>query len=160
MGQEKQGLAVSYFQQAYQLQMKGQLNEAISYYRLSIETYPTAEAYTFLGWTYSFLGKLPEAIQECYKAIQVDPEFGNPYNDIGAYLIEQGNPGDAIPWLQRAISAKRYTSYEFPHLNLGRVYEQQGLWQQAMDEYKLSLKTNPNYVLASRALKRIQSFLN
>ena len=160
METEKKQLAASYFQQAYELQMKGQLNEAVNYYHLSIETCPTAEAYTFLGWTYSFMGKLDDAIQQCYKAIQVDPEFGNPYNDIGAYLIEKGQLDDAVPWLTRAITAKRYASYEFPHLNLGRVYEQKGAWQRAIDEYQLALKANPSYALASRALKRIQALLN
>jgi tetratricopeptide (TPR) repeat protein len=160
MNAEKQQLAEKYFQHAYGLQMKGQLHEAVNYYRLSIETCPTAEAYTFLGWTYSFMGKLDDAIQECYKAIQVDPEFGNPYNDIGAYLIEKGQLDDAVPWLNRAITAKRYASYEFPHLNLGRVYEQKGDWGQAIDEYRLALKVNPAYALASRALKRIQALLN
>ncbi|NIO09761.1 MAG: tetratricopeptide repeat protein, partial [Deltaproteobacteria bacterium] len=46
--------------------------------------FPTAEAYTFLGWTYSFMGQLNEAIEECQRAITLDPDFGNPYNDIGA----------------------------------------------------------------------------
>jgi len=160
MEQDKQQTAARYFQQAYELQMKGQLNEAIQFYKLSIETAPSAEAYTFLGWSYSFLGQLDDAIQQCYKAIQVDPDFGNPYNDIGAYLIEKGQLDDAVPWLKRAITAKRYTSYEFPHLNLGRVYEQKGDWQQAIFSYREALRVNPNYVLAARALKRVQALLN
>jgi len=160
MEQDKQQLATRHFQQAYELQMKGQLDEAIQFYKLSIDTYPTAEAYTFLGWTYSFLGRLDDAIEHCYKAIQVDPEFGNPYNDIGAYLIEKGQWDDAVPWLKRAITARRYASYEFPHLNLGRVYEQKGDWQQAIASYRQALTVNPNYVLAARALKRMQALLN
>jgi Tfp pilus assembly protein PilF len=157
---DRQQMATRYFQQAYELQMKGQLDEAIQFYRLSIDTCPTAEAYTFLGWTYSFLGRLDDAIEQCYKAIQVDPEFGNPYNDIGAYLIEKGQLDDAVPWLKRAITATRYASYEFPHLNLGRVYEQKGDWQQAIVSYRQALSVNPNYVLAARALKRVQALLN
>ncbi|HUJ80186.1 MAG TPA: tetratricopeptide repeat protein [Nitrospiria bacterium] len=158
--QDKRHQAARYFQQAYDLQMKGQLNEAIQYYKLSIDTCPTSEAYTFLGWTYSFLGRLDDAIEQCYKAIQVDPDFGNPYNDIGAYLIEKGQLDDAIPWLKRAITARRYTSYEYPHLNLGRVYEQKGDWQQAISAYRQALSVNPNYALAARALKRVQALLN
>ncbi|HXH86357.1 MAG TPA: hypothetical protein VNI35_05995, partial [Nitrospira sp.] len=75
------------FQQAYERQMKGELEEAVSLYRRSLATHPTAEAHTFLGWTYSFMGRLDDAIEECHLAIARDPEFGNPYNDIGAYLI-------------------------------------------------------------------------
>ena len=52
------------FQQAYQHQMKGELDEAIALYKKSIELFPTAEAYTFLGWTYSFLGRYDQAIEE------------------------------------------------------------------------------------------------
>jgi Flp pilus assembly protein TadD len=40
-----------------------------------------------------------EAIAECHRAIEIDPDFGNPYNDIGAYLIERGDLRGAIPWL-------------------------------------------------------------
>ena len=68
--------AWNYFQKAYEHQMKGELEEAVNMYKRSIESHPTAEAYTFLGWTYSFMGRLDEAIEECHHAIMVDPDFG------------------------------------------------------------------------------------
>jgi hypothetical protein len=37
--------------------MAGELDRAILAYKRSIETHPTAEAHTYLGWTYSFQGK-------------------------------------------------------------------------------------------------------
>ena len=83
--------ALQLFQSAYEAQMRGELDEAAELYKQSIEAYPTSEAHTFLGWTYSFMGRTDDAIAECHRAIEVDPDFGNPYNDIGAYLIEQGN---------------------------------------------------------------------
>ena len=76
--------AVELFQRGYKHQMQGELEEAVALYKRSIEAYPTAEGHTFLGWTYSFQGRLDDAIQECLSAIEVDPTFGNPYNDIGA----------------------------------------------------------------------------
>jgi Tfp pilus assembly protein PilF len=105
---EVKQLALEYFQRAYECQMKGQLEEAVRLYKESIELYPTAEAHTFLGWMYSFMGRLDEAIEECHRAIAVDPDFGNPYNDIGAYLMQQGRYDEAIPWLQKAMTAPRY----------------------------------------------------
>ena len=69
------------------------------------------------------MGRLDDAIEECHKAIAQDPDFGNPYNDIGAYLIEKGELDEAIVWFQKALQARRYESPAFPHLNLGRVYE-------------------------------------
>ena len=45
--------ADTYFQAAYAAQMRGDLDEAITLYRKSLACVPTAEAYTFLGWTLS-----------------------------------------------------------------------------------------------------------
>jgi tetratricopeptide (TPR) repeat protein len=152
--------ALRLFQSAYEAQMRGDLDEAVDLYKQSIEAFPTAEAHTFLGWTYSFMNLTDEAISECHRATEVDPDFGNPYNDIGAYLIEQGNLYSAIPWLQRAMTAPRYESYFYPHFNLGRVYESQGRAYDALREYKAAMDLNPKYALALRAFRRLQAKLN
>ena len=152
--------ALEYFQQAYEHQIKGELEEAVELYRKSIATLPTAEAHTFLGWTYSLMGRLEEAIAECRRAIEVDPDFGNPYNDIGAYLIEQGLWDEAIPWLEKATRAPRYENYCFPHYNLGRVHEHKRQWARAKECYRRSLQHNPDYPLAKASLRRLQAMLN
>ena len=152
--------ALRCFQEAYQKQVDGSLEDAISLYTKSLELFPTAEAYTFLGWAYSFQGKYDQAIDECRKAIDLDPEFGNPYNDIGAYLIEKGKIDEAIPWLEKATAAKRYDSYCFPHYNLGRIWEKKGDWVRALDFYEQALKDNPEYTLARRALVKLKALLN
>jgi Tfp pilus assembly protein PilF len=140
--------------------MRGDLDEAIVHYRRSIELCPTAEAHTFLGWAYSNQGQYSEAIRECKIAIQVDPEFGNPYNDIGAYLIELGRHDEAIPWLRKAMEAKRYEPRHYPHMNLGRVYVKQGKVHEAVGELKRALEIEPNYVSARRELHRLLGMLN
>ncbi len=156
----KRAEAMALFQKAYEHQMRGELDEAIELYKRSIEIYATAESYTFLGWTYSFMGKWDEAIQECLKAIDVDPTFGNPYNDIGAYLVEKGRLDEAIGWFERALQARRYESYCFPHFNLGRVYEQKRMYEQALAEYKKALQENAGHLGALRALRRLQAMMN
>lgn len=158
--EEAKKIAQEIFSKAYDLQMAGELEDAIEQYKRSIEIYPTAEAHTFLGWTYSFQGRYEEAIAECKRAIKVDPDFGNPYNDIGAYLIERGKLDEAIPWFRKAMTAKRYDSYCYPHYNLGRVYEQKGNWLEALKCYETSLKTNANYALAQKALNRLKALFN
>jgi tetratricopeptide (TPR) repeat protein len=148
------------FHEAYRKQMSQQLDEAVELYKKSIECYPTAEAHTFLGWTYSFMGRLEDAIAECHKAIATDPSFGNPYNDIGAYLLQQGNVDDAIPWFQRALEAPRYESYCFPHMNLGRAYEAKRQWSAAIREFQLALEQRPDYQPARQGLTRVRARFN
>jgi Tfp pilus assembly protein PilF len=73
----------------------------------------------------------------------LDPEFGNPYNDIGVYLMQLERLDDAIPWLERAKSATRYEPRHFPYINLGRVYLSKGMIQKALEEFRGALKINP-----------------
>lgn len=152
-------LARDLFQRAYELQMQGELELAANLYQRSIETWPTAEAYTFLGWTYRFQGRIEDAIAECKKAIDVDPSLGNPYNDIGAYLIELGRPEEAIPWLERAIQSERYESYHYPWFNLGRVYLAREMFNKARECFAKALDIDPDYTLAAEAIARIRKIV-
>jgi len=148
-------MAVELFRQAYQLQMQGELELAISLYKRSLDLHPTAEAYTYLGWTYRFQGKLDQAIGECKKAIAVDPHYGNPYNDIGACLIEKGKLDDAIPWLEQATRAPRYEAYHYPWFNLGRVYFAKELYTRARECWQKSVEIDPEYTPAQEALTKL-----
>jgi tetratricopeptide (TPR) repeat protein len=152
--------ALALFQEAYAHQMRKELDDAIRLYQESLALYPTAEAHTFLGWAYSFQGRLDEAIAECHKAIAVDPEFGNPYNDIGVYLIERGDLDSAVPWLERAKRAPRYEPRHFPYMNLGRVYLRRGQWQEALRELEEAARLAPTDPGARKMLHEIRARFN
>ncbi len=140
--------------------MAGDYERAVELYRGSLALHPTAEAHTFLGWTYHFQGKIDEAIAECKRAIAVDPDFGNPYNDIGAYLIDLGRHDEAIAWLEQAIQAKRYEPRQFPYFNLGRVYLAKGMITRARELFQKSLEIEPRYTLARQAIERVRRMMN
>lgn len=152
--------AMKYFKMAYELQLRGEFEEAVTYYCKSLEIEKTAEAHTFLGWTYSFMGRIEAAIDECHKAIAIDPDFGNPYNDIGAYLLQVGKLDKAKPWFEKAKLAKRYENPEFPYCNLGKLYELKGLWPLAIQEYRQALELRDDYEPAITALERLQVLQN
>lgn len=157
---ERRERALALFQQAYAHQVRKELEEAIRLYQESLSLCPTAEAHTFLGWAYSFQGRLDEAIAECHKAIAVDPEFGNPYNDIGVYLIERGDLDGAVPWLERAKQAPRYEPRHFPYMNLGRVYLRRGQWQEALRELEAAARLAPTDPGARKMLHEIRARFN
>ncbi|MDP2602838.1 MAG: tetratricopeptide repeat protein [Deltaproteobacteria bacterium] len=136
--------ALELIQRAMNFQMAGDLDESIRLYRESIAVCPTADAHTYLGWAYSFQGRIDKAIAECEIAIKLDPEFGNPYNDIGVYLMQQEKFDEAIPWLERAKTAKRYEPRHFPYLNLGRVYAAKGMMIKALEEFREALRLHPD----------------
>ncbi|CAN5512163.1 tetratricopeptide repeat protein [soil metagenome] len=149
-----------FFSKAYQFQVNGDYKKAIENYLISIDLFPTPEAYTYLGWAYSLDGNLEKAIDECKNSIDLDPEYGNPYNDIGAYLISQKKYDDAIPYLEMAINSKRYENFHFAHYNLGRVFESKGLWFEALDEYRTAFMIEPNFIAAKTLFNRLQGLMN
>ena len=147
------------WQQGNVLHLQGRYQAAADKFRESIEVLPTAEGHTFLGWSLSMLGQTEEAIAECEKAIALDPAYGNPYNDIGVYLIELGRPDEAPPWFEKAMSAERYCCYQFPHFNLGRVLFMQGKFEAARRSFEQSLRHDPDYLPARMALEYLDAEL-
>jgi tetratricopeptide (TPR) repeat protein len=148
------------FHEGYEAQRAEDYEQAIQLYKRSIETFPTAEAHTFLGWVYSFQQRYDEAIEECLEAISVDETLGNPYNDIGSYLLAKGDSYGCVRWFRRALLAPRYESYVFPHFNLGRVYEMRHKYLDAARHYGLALEQQPNFGDATAGLRRMQARLN
>jgi len=155
----REHLARQLFQEAFEHQMSGDLDLAASLYKNSIELYPTAEAYTYLGWTYRYQGKIDEAIEECKNAILIDPTYGNPYNDIGAYLIDKGNYDEAIAWCEKALASKRYESFQFPWYNMGRAYAEKEMYNKAIECFKQALAIDPEYSLAREAREAVSRLL-
>jgi Tfp pilus assembly protein PilF len=135
--------------------MANRIDEAIELYGKSIEVQPTTEAHTFLAWALSAQKRFDEAIAHCRTAIELDPTFGNPYNDIGAYLIELGRPDDAVPWLERAMRAPRYEPRHFPHLNLARVHILQNRLHDAIRRLKVVLEIEPGHAGAREQIREL-----
>lgn len=122
---------------------KGEIADAMLAFERSLAVWPTAEAYVGLGQTYGMTRRQDEAIECCQKAIDVDPSFGEAYNDIGVYLIESKRLDEAIPWLEKAVEAERYDSPEQPFFNLGRVYTRLGQYATALQHLDQSITHDP-----------------
>jgi Tfp pilus assembly protein PilF len=157
---KEQERALQLVQQGMDQQMARNLDEAIRLYRESIAICPTADAHTYLGWAYSFLGKVDDAIAQCELAIRLDPDFGNPYNDIGVYLMKQQKLDEAIQWLEKAKVAKRYEPRHFPYINLGRVYLTKGMINKAIEEFRGALTQKPDESEIAQLIDELESKLH
>lgn len=152
--------AIELWRQGTACLLSGDLDEAVELFTRSLKIHPTAEAYTFRGWAYSFAGRLEDAIEECRKAIATDPSFGNPYNDIGCYLMQRGELEEAIPWLEQAKRAPRYEPRHFPYLNLGRLRAARGEFAEALAEFESALEFAPDDPLALKFLEALKNQIN
>ncbi len=156
---ERAKKAEEFFQEGYNYHQMGRYEEALAIYRRSLELKPTAKAHTFLGWSLGHLGKLDAAMAECKKAIALDPDYGNPYNDIGVYLMQKKLFDEAIPYLNKAMKAKNYCCPFFPHHNLGTIYAVRGEYEKALEEFQKALKLKPDFLPSQEAIKFVRSQL-
>ncbi len=158
---EKQSrLSLEYFKKGYALQLDGHLDKAANYFKKSIQCKASAEAYTYLGWIYSQKGFYETAIEYCRKAIEINPDFGNPYNDIGAYLIQLKQYDEAVSWLKKALDAPKYNNYCYPLFNLAYIFEVKGDWKKALEYLEKSIIENPEYKAARTAIDRLRGKFN
>ena len=124
-------------------------------YAHSLEWAETAEARTGLAWTFAYAGKLERAARECRRAILVDPDDGRASNDLGVYLMQQGEDEQALVCLEQAASAPVNPDRHFPWYNMGRIHERAQDRLRAAACYREALKVQPEFEAGLRALDRV-----
>jgi tetratricopeptide (TPR) repeat protein len=142
-------------ERGYRLQLEGQLDRAKDCFLESITLEPTAEAHTFLGWALAQEGRVDDAIAECERALTLDPELGNAWSDIGAYLLEKGESEAAKHYFERALDATRFERHHYAHYNLGRVYLKQGLLMSALEAFRKAVSLEPRHRSARKAVREL-----
>ncbi|KAF1789758.1 Tetratricopeptide repeat [Phytophthora cactorum] len=112
---------------------------AKAYYVESIKLFETADAHAYLGWHLYLDGDVEEAVNECQRAIQVDPAFGNPYNDLGLIRVEEGKKDEALDMFQKAKTAPRNDVRHYACQNLAALHLEENRVKSALHEYIESL---------------------
>lgn len=151
--------ALNFLNEGMRAAKDGQVAAARDLFRRSAEQWPSADAFTYWAWMEHHAGQTFVAIRLCKMAIQLDPEFGNPYNDIGSYLIALGDTESAIEWLEKAIASTRYEPRQFPHINLGRIYLSKGQPRKAIEHFRKALEYAPEDPEILRTIEKIMNGL-
>ena len=47
---------------------------------------------------------------------------------------------EAVPWLERALEARRYEPRHFPYYNLGRIYQAREMYAKARESFQQALR--------------------
>lgn len=116
----------------------------------------SAEVMTLLAWSYSLRGKMEKAKNYCLRAIQKDPDYGPPYNDLGNYLLQEGQGEEALKWFELAKKCSHYQNREYPYINAGRVYLSQREFHKAFEEFSKALALAPNHRELHQTINRLK----
>ena len=104
------------------------------------------------GVSLARLGRYTEAIEYYDRAIAVEPNFAEVYNNKGNALREVGEVKEAVKIIQRAI--KLNPTYVEAYYNLGLVYQKSGDNERAIKNYTKSIALKPTYIDAHFNLAR------
>lgn len=86
--------------------------------------------------------ELEEAKRLYLKAIDLDPKFCDAMDNLGLIFRGQGNINQAIYWYRKSVDTFFYNPV--PHGNLAVVYSMQGKFAEALEEYKMVVKIDPD----------------
>jgi len=111
-----------------------------------------AGTYDNRGVLLDMLGHTEMAREDFNAAITLDPTLGDPYVNLGAMLIKQGQHQDALDRINKGIEL----GMAYPHIGYydRAVAEQMlGRFKEAYFDYKKVLELEPNFKMASERLK-------
>lgn len=120
----------------------------------------TAEAYNLIGWTYSLEKQYETAKNFCLKAIKVDPSYGAPYNDLGSYLLSEGEVQESLKWFELAKNSRNYQNREYPYINTGRALMNLKNYKAALEEFSIALTLVPHNEELHQTVQRLKETLN
>lgn len=129
---------------------------ALESFKKALNYIESAETLTLIGWTHSLMGENENAKSYCLKAIQKDPDYGPPYNDMGTYLMDQNHLKESLKWFELAKKCSNYQNKEYPYINAGRVYMALNQYSKALDEFSMALTLAPNHEELHATVTKLQ----
>ncbi|MGD0963534.1 MAG: tetratricopeptide repeat protein [Candidatus Acidiferrales bacterium] len=130
---------------------------AVENYERALELAPDwIDAHINKGVALYQMGRIEEARDAFFAAVQLDPLNGISRYNLGCVLEEQGEIEDAIRHLRRA--AKAMPAHADVHFNLALAYERKNERRLAREQWSLYLRYAPNGPWAEQARARLKQY--
>ncbi|MDC1175216.1 hypothetical protein OAT67_07460 [Bacteriovoracaceae bacterium] len=136
------------------------LDEGLTLFQRAKGFKETAEILTLIGWVFGLQNKIQKAKSYCLSAIQVDPDYGPPYNDLGNFLLNEDQVDESLKWFLLAKKATEYQNREHPYINCGRAYLAKRDYTKAMEEFSQALVLAPYNEELQETVAKIQKTLD
>ncbi len=105
----------------------------------------SADDWNEMGNGYAAKGDFDNAIEAYKKSIQANPEYGQPYSNLGLLFFKKGDYRSAIVLYQKSIELLQSTQEKAATLNrLGDAYRQSHKYENALLAYKQAEELAPS----------------
>jgi predicted O-linked N-acetylglucosamine transferase (SPINDLY family) len=143
--------AVEVLQKGIGDHQSGRFFEAEKEYRRVLAGDPTnADALHLLGTLAGNIGHGEAGIRLLRRAIDIRPEYCEPYRNLGALLAGQGRFDEAIAAYRKIFETR--PEYAEAHNDLGKVFLAAGRNEEAVTEHAEALRLRPEFADAQKAL--------
>jgi len=102
-----------------------------------------ASAHNNLGCVLKDQNRIPEAVAELNRALQLEPDQAEAHYNLAAALLQTGDVAGAIAQFREAV--RDQPDYAAAHNNLGAALTQAGQPAEAIPEYEAALRLKPDY---------------
>lgn len=127
----------------HQMMAEKKYQKSLEYFMRAHSFHSTAEALTLIAQSYSLMGEAQKAKSYCLQAIRKDPHYGAAYNDLGNYLLSEGQINESLKWFELAKKSSDYNNREFPYINAGRAYIAKKDFNNALEQFHRALEIAP-----------------
>ena len=129
----------------YKIYKTSETEEFLFEARKTLKQYPDAfMVWNLLGIVKAENGNISEAANSFKKAVNLNSNFADGYNNLGNTLVEQGKFDEAIVSFENALSLKPEMAEALN--NLGNIFQNQGEFNNALKHYEKAISINPNYI--------------
>ena len=105
-----------------------------------------------MGVNFARRGKLDDAMREYDAAIAIDPSFAPAWYARGRLYVQQHEPDRAAVQFERAIelanTPQQRTYRAAAHAELGELFKQNRLYDQAISQYRAAVNDDPMFAKA------------
>ncbi len=127
---------------------KQSLGKSAEMYQKVIAMDPSdAVAHAFLGNVYTLMRQHEKGLAEAEKAVALNPNAADAQCLFGLVLIYNGRHTEAIDVIRKAIRLNPFPPNWY-YLFLGLAYSGSGMYEEAVSEYKRSLRMKPDNIYA------------
>ena len=116
--------------------------DALDYYQAANAKQPSARLVNKMGMMQLKLMRIDASRKEFERAIKMDPNYADAYNNLGAVYYQDHQVKQAIKQYQKAININpAFATY---HSNLGTAYMERKDFDKAASEYARALQLDPD----------------
>jgi tetratricopeptide (TPR) repeat protein len=125
-----------------ELHAKKYFADALDYYQAANAKEPTAQRMNKVGMMNLLLMRIDAATKDFERAIKMDPNYADAYNNLGAAYYQDHQVKQAVKQYKKAIAL--FPESATYHSNLGTAYMERKEFDKAASEYARALQIDPD----------------